>query len=147
MSGGDFARLAETVDELAFQTKLLALNAALEAARAQDPGRSLARLAIEMSRLVDRSTRAVGDIRASVGKRRAKPRSRPPASSREEPVRGGGRSKPAVSTPPVSSDDYSGPERRRGGRPWSRASGRKPKRRPSGKHRPPGGEDSGERDD
>ena len=65
MSGGDFARIAGTVDELAFQTKLLALNAAFEAARSQEQGRSLARLAVEMSRLVDRTSRSNRSIVSS----------------------------------------------------------------------------------
>ena len=149
MSGGDFARIAGTVDELAFQTKLLALNAAFEAARSQEQGRSLARLAIEMSRLVDRSTRAVRDIRSSFGKRRGKRTSRRPAAPGDSAA--GGRTQQAQSPESAQGETYSGPdrrrrgyagpERRRGGRPWS-ASGKKRKRRGPGAKRPPGGKDT-----
>lgn len=133
MSGGDFVRIAGTVDELAFQTKLLALNAAFEAARSQEAGRSLARLAIEMSRLVDRSTRAVGDIRASVDERRARAhRRREDAAKQDAPGAASG------SDANAPTGAYPGSERRRRGRPWTASS--KKKRPGASKGRPSDGE-------
>lgn len=140
MSGGDFVRIAGTVDELAFQTKLLALNAAFEAARSQEAGRSLARLAIEMSRLVDRSTRAVGDIRASVDERRARARRR-----REEAANPCAPSETSGSDAQGPTGAYGGSERRRRGRPWTAS--RKKKRPDAGKERPSGGGGSDNPDD
>jgi len=66
MSSSQIGRKIDAIDEIVFQTKLLALNGGVEAARAGDAGRGFSLVASEVRALAQRSAEAIKEIKGLI---------------------------------------------------------------------------------